>query len=385
MQVARRNSGIDLLRGLSIVLVIMHHLGLRIPLKESFLAYFLPKWFLSALIYNGSEAVFMFFVISGFLIASNTIERWGSLSAIEPRAFYSRRATRILPCLLILIAVLSCLHLLHVENYTIDKQSQSLPSAIFAALGLYLNWYEGLTGSLPGNWDVLWSLSIEEAFYLSFPLACLFARKRWQLVTFLTLLALSLPVTRGALAENEIWQEKAYLPGMAAIATGILAAILAKEFKPIERHATCLQVAGSIGIIAILFFESLFWRQIGNGALLILTLSSASLLIGCQWRYVFNPNWSIPGTTWIRSCGRLSYEMYLTHMFIVWPVVSHFKQSGSDVKWGILWYGPALALSWLLGTLVARFISLPAEQVIHRRFQLTNSVPSKGFAPHKVP
>src|SRR5215469_16372601 len=94
-----RNPGIDCLLGLSIILVVVHHVGLRIPLKESVLAAFLPQWFLSALIYNGYEAVFIFFVISGFLITLNTINRWGSLGAIDARAFYVRRAARIVPCL----------------------------------------------------------------------------------------------------------------------------------------------------------------------------------------------------------------------------------------------------------------------------------------------
>jgi peptidoglycan/LPS O-acetylase OafA/YrhL len=200
--VQNRNAGIDLLRGISIVLVVMHHVGLRIPLKQSILAGFLPKWFLNALIYNGSEAVFIFFVISGFLIASNSIDRWGSLPSINVRAFYLRRAARILPCLLLLVTILSTLHLLRLEHYTIAKENQSLAGAIFSALGLYLNWYEGTTGYLPGNWDVLWSLSIEEVFYLAFPIVCIFLRRQWLFIVALSLLTLSLPISRAALARN---------------------------------------------------------------------------------------------------------------------------------------------------------------------------------------
>ena len=56
--------------------------------------------------YDGFESVFVFFMISGFLIASNSLARWGTLAAIDAKAFYRRRAARILPCLSILVAVL---------------------------------------------------------------------------------------------------------------------------------------------------------------------------------------------------------------------------------------------------------------------------------------
>ncbi|WP_053096093.1 acyltransferase family protein [Frateuria defendens] len=105
-----RDPGIDALRGLAIVLVVLHHLGLRIPLKKTALGEWLPGWLLGALNWNGYEAVFVFFVISGFLIAGNALRRWGGLGRIDLGAFYARRFARIVPCLLALVAVLSVLH-----------------------------------------------------------------------------------------------------------------------------------------------------------------------------------------------------------------------------------------------------------------------------------
>jgi peptidoglycan/LPS O-acetylase OafA/YrhL len=194
-----------------------------------------------------------FFVISGFLITSNLLTRWRRLEAINIRAFYVQRASRILPCLLILVTVLSILHLAGASDFTIARPGQSLSKAIFSALGLYLNWYEGHTGYLPGNWDVLWSLSIEEVFYLAFPLFCCGMRRIYLIVPALTILAFSLPISHAALARNEIWQEKAYLPGMAAVATGVLGALLAFRFQPKpSRFLLLLQWMSAIGIIVIL-------------------------------------------------------------------------------------------------------------------------------------
>ena len=219
-----RNAGIDLLRGLCILLVVVHHVALRIPLHKTALGDFVPRRLLDGLGYNGYEAVFVFFVISGFLITLHSLQRWGRLSQMDLRGFYLRRVSRIVPSLLLLLAVLSSMHLAGVPNYIIDGENQSLGGALLAALGFYLNWYEGMTGWLPGGWDVLWSLSIEEIFYIGFPLLCLLLRTRGALVAVLLMLALSLPITRAALQGNEIWQEKAYLPGMAAIAIGVLTA-----------------------------------------------------------------------------------------------------------------------------------------------------------------
>jgi peptidoglycan/LPS O-acetylase OafA/YrhL len=253
--VTDRSSGIDALRGMSILFVILNHVGIRIPLAKTALASLIPAWLLQRMNYKGYEAVFIFFVISGFLITRRSQQRWGDLRYLPTRKFYLLRAARIVPSLLLIIVLLSVSHLLGVPNFVIDKPEQSLPAAIASALGLYLNWYEGVTGYLPGGWDVLWSSSIKEVFYIGFPLVCLtLGRSRWLLALSLSVLALSLPLTRAAIVGNEIWLEKAYLPGMAAIAIGVLAAMFAARF-PVPRIwlAVLLCSIGLVGIGTVLF------------------------------------------------------------------------------------------------------------------------------------
>lgn len=367
-----RNPGIDLLRGLSILFVILNHLGLRIPLKKTALADVLPGWFLSRLNYNGYEAVFVFFVISGFLIAGNALQRWGGLERIDLRAFYARRFARIMPCLLVLIVVLSVLHLLAVPDYTISRPGQSLPGAIWAALGLHLNWYEGHTGYLPGNWDVLWSLSIEEVFYIGFPLVCLLTRRRWVLVPLLLWLALSMPWTHAALRGNEIWQEKAYLPGMSAIAIGVLGALLASRSRTLSLRATVLLGSlGAIGLLAATVDGAVMYHLLRDGYMLLLALSALCLLLACEQRQRFGVWRPWRMFDWLRAWGRLSYEIYLTHMFVVFAVVQLFKLSGSDLRLGVLWYLLTLPLSWLLGAAVERWLSLPCDRWLKRKLMRT--------------
>lgn len=365
---SQRNAGIDLLRGLSILLVIFNHVGLRIPLKKTVLADFLPKWVFGALNFDGYEAVFVFFVISGFLITGTALRRWGSLSRVQLRGFYARRFARIVPCLILLVLVLSLLHLMGFTDYVIRRDGQSLAGAIASALGLYLNWYEGHTGYLPGSWDVLWSLSIEEMFYLAFPLVCLLTRRNVVLAPCLLLLALSLPFTHSLAEGNDIWQEKAYLPGMAGIAAGVLAALIAARLPaPRRGFNAVLTWAGAFGLAAVLLMGGILWDTLRDSYMLLLTFSVACLLIGLHWSEVHGWRFPVPGFGWLRSLGRLSYEVYLTHMFVVFSAVRLYQAWGSYVRLGWLWYAPIVMTCWGLGFAVARLISTPADQKLRGR------------------
>ncbi|MDQ0010575.1 peptidoglycan/LPS O-acetylase OafA/YrhL [Luteibacter jiangsuensis] len=362
-----RSPGIDTLRGASILLVVIHHLGLRLPLHKTDAADWLPAPFLKGLIQNGYEAVFIFFVISGFLITRHALERDGPLREIDWRAFYVRRIARIVPCLLGIVLILLACHALRLPNYTIDRAGQSPWAATLSALTFTLNLYEGRTGWLPGGWDVLWSLSIEEVFYLGFPLVCLsLGRTRW-LVPSLLLLVLSVPFARAAIVDNEIWQEKAYLPGMGAIAAGVLAALAvgagpARSFAGRGRRAL-LAVVGLVSLSLVMFSGGWLWRAIHEGYMLVLIGASVCLVLaspegGRAW----------PGFGWLRAMGRASYEIYLTHMFIVFSLVGCARATGTDTVDGWIWYVPAVLGSWALGWLVARFFSEPANRWLRSRF-----------------
>lgn len=355
-----RNPGIDLLRGVAILLVILLHLRIRIPVKDSFVADVLPDWLVKALTDRGHEAVYLFFVISGFLITTHTLLRWGALHRMDARAFWARRAARILPCLLVLIAVLSVLHLLNVPGYTIWREGQSLSGAIVAALGFHINWYEGQTGYLPGSWDILWSLAIEEIFYLGFPIACLLIRSRVAMMILLALFAASLPALKATTGGSEIWQQKAYLPGMAAVSAGALAALMAAKIPTLSlTHLRILYAVGTAGLLAVMALTDRI-AAFQYVLPLLLTASAVCLILGFHWHARLGTLMSLPGTAWLSSMGRLSYEMYLSHMFVVLSVASLVKAAHWDPYWGFAWYLPAILLAWGLGLLIERYFSVPS-------------------------
>ncbi len=103
--ITTRVAGIDLLRGLSILSVILLHQDIRVPFKLSPLGAHLSQTVLNTIFRNGYYGVIIFFVISGFLITGISIKRWGALENIKPLQFYGIRLARIGPCLLLVLAI----------------------------------------------------------------------------------------------------------------------------------------------------------------------------------------------------------------------------------------------------------------------------------------
>ncbi len=376
----QRFDGVDVLRGLSIAAVVLLHCYIRFVLAGHSLQAVLSPVVWRVLFLNGGNGVTVFFAVSGFLITYVSLRRFGSLGSMKPTVFYRIRFARIAPLLLAVLTVLSILHLLHVDAFYISPKRGTLPRALFAALTFHLNWLEAKHGYLPANWDVMWSLSIEEMFYLFFPAACLLLLRlrRVGMALFcllLTTLIVLAPMGRTIWAANELEAEKSYLGGMGSIAMGCLAALLLRRWQTrntLPSAGKLLALAWS-GATVMLFSELPFriaflrplqhWINVRDLDDTLLTLGTCMVIVGLVGRNRAGSRWASP----IRWLGRLSYEVYLTHEFFVIGITvlalhvghTHGKGLGRGmVAWSVL----ALLLSAAFGWLVATYFSEPMNR-----------------------
>lgn len=330
---------IDGLRGVAVLLVVGYH-----------------AW--PALLPGGYLGVDVFFVISGYLITRIIASelRNGTFSF---RTFYARRARRLLPALLVVLPVASILgwYIQLAEGFRL--LGRQVVGAMFFVSNLLLMAEAGYFDTAAETKPLLhlWSLGVEEQFYLTFPLLLFFVRQRRR--SYMAVLA---TVGAGSLALHLFVDAvnptaAFYLPLTRAwelMAGAVLAESVARIPEPLRaggsRTANLCSVAGAgaLGIAAALTMlvhgSSVLW--------LILTVGGTVLLIWAGPRSILNRRvLSHPGLV---SVGLFSYPLYLWH----WPLLASLRDYyGHD---GASAYIPAVVgLSFVLAWTTYRGIERP--------------------------
>ncbi len=150
--------GLDGLRALSVLIVIIAHMGFE---------HIVP----------GGFGVTVFFFISGFLITRLLLAESESKGKVKLGKFYMRRIVRLYPALLFMLYMTACL-------YIIFGFGSPAPMEVAAGVGYFTNIFQVFSrigGELPFMpWTHLWSLAVEEHFYLGFPILVVLFRKNWR-------------------------------------------------------------------------------------------------------------------------------------------------------------------------------------------------------------
>jgi len=346
--------------------VLMNHvnmrlLGAKVPYTQG-----LPAQLVSSLVWNGQFGVQMFFAVSGFLITSTTLRRWGSLSHVNVREFYQLRFARIAPLLLLLLAVLSGLHLAHIHDFVVSQETGGLRRSLLAALTFHINLLEAQRGYLPATWDILWSLSVEEMFYLFFPLACrLFRRGRFLAIPLAVFIALGPFARSQAFNPNPVWREYSYLGGMDAIALGCLTALFVAQ-RRIPRSV--LWAVGAVGAALLAFslgfsLQAYRWGLGRNGLNMTILAVGACAFIAA----VAQGHWQAPRIlTPVVMLGQRSYEVYLTHGFVVACVFRLFLAANKLMAAVPLLFIAVIISASALGVFVARGYSEPMNRWLRK-------------------
>jgi peptidoglycan/LPS O-acetylase OafA/YrhL len=375
----KRIDGVDLLRGLAIFFVLMNHVNMRLRINKIPYTQGLPQHLVNSLFWNGEEGVRIFFAISGFLITTTALRRWGTLSAVQPRMFYRLRFARIAPLLLLLLAILSALHLAGVSDFVVKARTGGLGRALLAALTFHVNWLEATRGYLPGNWDILWSLSVEEVFYLGFPLICVvLGRGKWLMV-FLPGFVVLGPFGRTIFAHNGTWKEYSYLGGMDGIALGCLAAVLSAGRRFSRKTLRVLAAAGLTITGLCLLCSTEAWKQaLDRSGLYMSFLAAGTCMVivaaaQSNWR---SPRILLP----LAALGERSYEVYLTHMFVVFAFFDWFMSAGKPMSMVPWLFVATILVSALIGAIAARFYSEPANAWLRKSVRRATTAQPKEAA-----
>ena len=301
---------LDVLRGLAILWVLLNH-GLlwdstRGPAANS--AGFL---LLARLAQAGWLGVNLFFVLSGFLITGILLDSRGSPAYY--RGFYARRALRILPAYLLLVVVLLALHRLSKGTLAVALTFTTNDAFLFGVRAPY---------------GLLWSIAVEEQFYLLWPAVVRHLRRRWLVVLCAALLVLD-PLLRylclaGDLPAADVQRNALLIADN--LACGALAALFVRSRWGVARRGLqaglLLMAVAACGELAGLPFgiahrDTAFgaalqhtpWNLFFTGLLLV------SLGLPVRW---FHSAWSAP----LRFFGYISYGLYLCHL-LVFDVYDH--------------------------------------------------------------
>jgi peptidoglycan/LPS O-acetylase OafA/YrhL len=255
-----------------------------------------------------------------------------------------------------------------VKHFVVSPETGGLGRALFAALTFHVNVLEAWRGYLPGSWDILWSLSVEEMFYFFFPLVCRLLGRGKLLIAFLLVFVILGPFARTVFAHgNEIWREYSYLGGMDAIALGCLTALLVSRTR-FSRSAR--RILGGLGIALLIFslgfsLRAEAWGLGKIGLNMTILAVGACMVIAC----VAQTHWMSPRIfSPLVRLGQRSYEVYLTHMFVVFSFFEFFILAGKPMSAVPALFIAVILVSGLFGDLVARFYSEPMNRLLRKSY-----------------
>jgi peptidoglycan/LPS O-acetylase OafA/YrhL len=319
-------------------------------------------------------------VISGFLITWTTIKRFSSLANINPMAFYLYRLARIGPPLLTTVAILGYLGYTSYPYMDTGNPRFPLSAAILYALTFRENVFLTEFGGGAPQWAVLWSLAIEGAFYLVFPILCLFLRTRALLVAMLALCVIG-PMNRLAYAGLPYGYDMLfdYLSCLDGIALGAIVALAANNvgiMAVIDRyHRAIFFTAIGLLFVALVNDNEYVWRPTYVGMAAALVLLPVPLIR--KWTWLDLP---------LRWLGVVSYELYLTHYIILGLMRNAYENHKDALSSHTgLWFLVFVLLALFAASALHFLIARPGRRLVSKLARAIEQLPSRAIRREALP
>ena len=296
---------LDGLRALAVISVLFYHAN--------------PVW-----LPGGFLGVELFFVISGYLITSLLLSEWSLTARIDLKAFWLRRARRLFPALITVLTGVIAYALLFLPDEVAGMRGD-----VLSTIGYVNNWYQVFSHrsyfeeiGRPSLLRHMWSLAVEEQFYLVWPLlfSVLLGRCRLKTVFWILLAgAIVSGLTMAILYQPNVDPSRVYFGTDTRAAGLLIGAALALVWRPGvgagSLNSTLLDTVGGFALATLIVclgliheFQPLLYR----GGFTLVGLATAELIAVAVHGQA---RWIPKLLSWapLRWIGLRSYGIYLWH------------------------------------------------------------------------
>ena len=346
---------LDGLRGIAIILVMLHHF-----------TYYRPTAGIDAVIgdvlFFFWTGVDLFFVLSGFLITGILLDTRDSERYFV--TFYARRILRIFPLYyLVLFLAFVLLRQFPGANLVLAGNDASPPQWPY---WLYLSNFSIADGGWVHGWvDISWSLAIEEQFYLVWPLLIWLCPPR-LVAPLCVVILLAQPAARTYARETDMPSLSIFvLPWfrLDGFAVGALLAVAQRRglLSSLNRWVPAVVIAAIGGLIVCTIMGGHTWwwnRWMQQYGYFLIAILGGAMLVGAVSRPAHSIWPRLLSAGWLRAFGKYSYALYLIHAPVMRAVREYVFDPLEYERFGVgpwtaqlVYYGaataPAFALAWL--------------------------------------
>ncbi len=366
---------LDGLRAISVLIVVLGHSGLQA-------------------IVPGGLGVTIFFFLSGYLISTLMLEEHDRTGGINILHFYARRVFRLMPPLIVTLAVAYALTYYGLLAGGITGKG-------LAAQLLYFANYYGLFfdrgNTVPDGTGILWSLAVEEHFYIFYPLLMTLllgvAVRLRMIAVLLGGLCIAILAWRFYLAHTpDFFSDRTYYSSDTRINSIVYGCILALVMNPARRQNqprpmslaewALLAAAGGVLLLTLLYRDPVF-HETARYSLQGLALMP---IFYFAIRFSDNQPFRFLNTRWAITLGVYSYTIYLIHYVIIRAIDKDIPFIGARPY---ILFPVALLISIAYSAAVGRTVEPYFKRLRHKfRPGLQKSkpsTPSYNLRPDAVP